>query len=255
MVDTINISSSNSARNRTRNVPGTSARRTTDGINLPLILLLAALGVSSLSSSSPPSSVDGFRPTPPPHYDGRPRHRHHPARSERRLRPPGPLLESSGGGDGQDTPGDTTAGGGAVGGGSSLDSLDSILGRAGGGSRDGPLGFPGGGGGEGGGERFNPLSYARSGTGRRGGGGGATISVRKTRMMELTGELLNAVDAGNREDGGAAAARARARQILDRYRDFLLEPLEDDEAVLVSPGAAGGGRMDGRDLVLCGGAA
>jgi hypothetical protein len=41
-------------------------------------------------------------------------------------------------------------------------------------------------------------------------------------MQELTNELLNEVG-----DGG------ETQQILEDYRDFLLEPLEDMEAVLV----------------------
>jgi hypothetical protein len=42
-------------------------------------------------------------------------------------------------------------------------------------------------------------------------------------MQELTGKLLNCV--GERDE---------QHRILEEYREFLLEPLEDQEAVLVS---------------------
>ena len=47
------------------------------------------------------------------------------------------------------------------------------------------------------------------------------ISLRKTQMQELMGNLLNVV-------GDAQATTA----LLEESRDLLLEPLEDDEAVL-----------------------
>lgn len=49
------------------------------------------------------------------------------------------------------------------------------------------------------------------------------ISMRKVIMQELTGKLLSAVE-----------SKDELQSILREYREFLLEPLEDQEAVLVS---------------------
>ena len=69
-------------------------------------------------------------------------------------------------------------------------------------------------------EKFNPLSYkASKGTSAY---VGTQISLRKTRMQELTNELLN-----------AATNKTEMDEILLGYKDFLIEPLEDPEAVLV----------------------
>ena len=76
------------------------------------------------------------------------------------------------------------------------------------------------------------------------------ISLRKTRMQELTRELLEAViedsnsstasspssslDNTSTSSGSAAASAAptAVRTVLDGYKDFLLEPLEEQDAVL-----------------------
>lgn len=67
---------------------------------------------------------------------------------------------------------------------------------------------------------FNPLSYKTSK--KRDSTYSTTISLRKARMQELTSELLNAIGDNNETE-----------RILLEYQDFLLEPLEDLEAVLV----------------------
>ena len=73
-------------------------------------------------------------------------------------------------------------------------------------------------------DNFNPLSYkASKNKNTVAYNFSATqISLRKTRMQELNNDLLNA--AGDKE---------RTQQILQDNKDFLLEPLEDSEAVLV----------------------
>jgi hypothetical protein len=70
--------------------------------------------------------------------------------------------------------------------------------------------------------KFNPLSYKTSKSNSGYGYTGTQISLRKTRMQELTNELMN-----------VAADESATRQILLKYKDFLLENLEDPEAVLV----------------------
>lgn len=49
------------------------------------------------------------------------------------------------------------------------------------------------------------------------------ISMRKVQMQEMTGELLNVV--GNED---------MTNEILNRFKDFLLQPLEDPDTILVS---------------------
>lgn len=70
--------------------------------------------------------------------------------------------------------------------------------------------------------KFNPLSYKSSKSNSAYSYSGTQISLRKTTMTELTNEMLNAV--GDDE---------AMKTILEDYRDFLLEPLNDLEAVLV----------------------
>jgi hypothetical protein len=70
--------------------------------------------------------------------------------------------------------------------------------------------------------KFNPLSYKSSRSNSAHSYSGTQISLRKTTMTELTNEMLNAV--GDDE---------AMQTILEDYRDFLLEPLDDLEAVLV----------------------
>lgn len=72
-------------------------------------------------------------------------------------------------------------------------------------------------------ESFNPLKYNASGNSKASFSPNQIISLRKTTMQELTGRMLGSVG-----DGEAI------QQILEEYKDFLLEPLEDLEAVLVS---------------------
>lgn len=52
------------------------------------------------------------------------------------------------------------------------------------------------------------------------------ISLRQTQMQQLMSELLNAI--GDDENGNRVAS------LLQEHRDLLLEPLEDDDAVLES---------------------
>ena len=55
---------------------------------------------------------------------------------------------------------------------------------------------------------------------------GTQISIRKTTMQRLTSELLNCGTADTPEN------QQRRQDVLAEYQDFLLEPLEDDDAVL-----------------------
>jgi hypothetical protein len=68
---------------------------------------------------------------------------------------------------------------------------------------------------------FNPFSYTASSSSSRL-EYTTRINLRKTRMQELTSTLLNSL--GNAME---------TQQVLEDYRDFLLEPLEDSQAVLV----------------------
>ena len=75
---------------------------------------------------------------------------------------------------------------------------------------------------------FNPLSYKASGTKKKKSllndySSGTPISLRKAAMQELTNALFTAV--GNEE---------QTQRILQDYHEFLIEPLEDSQAVLVS---------------------
>jgi hypothetical protein len=69
---------------------------------------------------------------------------------------------------------------------------------------------------------FNPLNYKASRSTAAYGYSGTQISMRKTTMTEMTNELINAV-------GDETATN----DILMDYKDFLLETLDDLEAVLV----------------------
>ena len=64
---------------------------------------------------------------------------------------------------------------------------------------------------------FNPFQYQGSGTRST----GTQISLRKTGMQELTAELLRV-----QHDEGAM------KQVLQAHKNFLLEPLEEEDAVL-----------------------
>ena len=72
------------------------------------------------------------------------------------------------------------------------------------------------------GEGFNPLDYRRSNTGVLSSTKSTRISVRSIRMAALTNELLNALGDEN-----------AIRIILQDNRDFLLEPLEEDDILVV----------------------
>ena len=72
------------------------------------------------------------------------------------------------------------------------------------------------------GEGFNPLDYRRSNTGVLSSTKSTRISVRSVRMAALTNELLNALGDEN-----------AIRIILQDNRDFLLEPLEEDDILVV----------------------
>jgi hypothetical protein len=71
-------------------------------------------------------------------------------------------------------------------------------------------------------DSFNPLSYKATQSNSAYSFSGTQISLRKTRMQELNNELLNVV--GDEDE---------TQQVLQEYKYFLLEPLEDLEAVLV----------------------
>lgn len=67
---------------------------------------------------------------------------------------------------------------------------------------------------------FNPFSYKSDRSNAATSYLGTKISLRKTTMTELVNELIN-TDASDEE----------MRPILHQYKEFLLEPLEDAEAV------------------------
>ena len=68
---------------------------------------------------------------------------------------------------------------------------------------------------------FNPFDYKKE-TDNSGMNFSANqISLRKTRMQEIVNELLNVVGDSD-----------RTRSILEENTDFLLDPLDDDQAVL-----------------------
>jgi hypothetical protein len=72
-------------------------------------------------------------------------------------------------------------------------------------------------------QQFNPLNYKS--TKKRNSAysySGTTISLRSTTMQEMINALLRVADNA-----------IESEQILQEYKDFLLEPLEDLEAVLV----------------------
>jgi hypothetical protein len=71
-------------------------------------------------------------------------------------------------------------------------------------------------------ENFNPLNYKSKKSNSAYSYLGTQISLRKTRMQELTNALINTL-----------SDEELMHQILLEYKDFLLEPLEDPEAVLV----------------------
>jgi hypothetical protein len=80
---------------------------------------------------------------------------------------------------------------------------------------------------------FNPFQYQTRGN--RDISGGTRISLRKTKMQQLVAQLLNASSSSDLEDVHA---------ILVENQDFLLEPLEDDDAVLDDPDSIYKGEMD-----------
>merc|ERR1712008_574921 len=67
-------------------------------------------------------------------------------------------------------------------------------------------------------QSFNPLNYQASNNKNP---YINQISMRKTRMQEMTGELLNAV-----------GDESMTNEILNRFKKFLLEPLDVQDAVL-----------------------
>lgn len=70
-------------------------------------------------------------------------------------------------------------------------------------------------------DNFNPFDYKKEGGNSAYSFSANQISLRKTRMQELVNELLNVVD------------DPKAMQtLLEEQVDFLLEPLDDDRAVL-----------------------
>jgi hypothetical protein len=90
---------------------------------------------------------------------------------------------------------------------------------------------------------FNPFNYQRSPNSnqQQAYNPSSRISLRKSRMQEITNELLQAAASPSASssssfsvrspDEGDGASRIM-RSILDENRQFLLEPLESDDAVL-----------------------
>jgi hypothetical protein len=84
-------------------------------------------------------------------------------------------------------------------------------------------------------DNFNPLKYKTSPSTSNsafGYSGTRQISLRKTRMTEMTNRLLNS--AGGEDDDDDDDVTETINSILEEYRDFLLEPLEVEDAALVS---------------------
>jgi len=81
---------------------------------------------------------------------------------------------------------------------------------------------------------FNPLNYQASSAGAftpsssAQGSSSTRISLRKTTMTELLAELLETVQ----EKKDDAQISQQLQEILEKYQEFLLEPLDDDDAVL-----------------------
>ena len=71
-------------------------------------------------------------------------------------------------------------------------------------------------------DSFNPLNYKSTKSNSAYSYSGTTISLRKTTMQGMTNALLN-----------VASNSVESETILQEYSDFLLEPLDDLEAVLV----------------------
>jgi hypothetical protein len=71
-------------------------------------------------------------------------------------------------------------------------------------------------------ESFNPLNYKSTKSNSAYSYSGTTISLRKTTMQEMTNALFNVADNS-----------VESETILQEYKDFLLEPLDDLQAVLV----------------------
>eukprot|EP00526_Cylindrotheca_closterium_P022614 CAMPEP_0113609946 /NCGR_PEP_ID=MMETSP0017_2-20120614/4760_1 /TAXON_ID=2856 /ORGANISM="Cylindrotheca closterium" /LENGTH=186 /DNA_ID=CAMNT_0000518793 /DNA_START=10 /DNA_END=567 /DNA_ORIENTATION=+ /assembly_acc=CAM_ASM_000147 len=69
-------------------------------------------------------------------------------------------------------------------------------------------------------QSFNPLNYQ---AGNNDNAYSTQISLRKVRMKEMTGELLDAV-----------GDESMTNEILVRFKEFLLEPLDDPDSVLES---------------------
>ncbi|CAJ1965285.1 unnamed protein product [Cylindrotheca closterium] len=85
-------------------------------------------------------------------------------------------------------------------------------------------------------QSFNPLNYQAAGNTKQNQQYSIQISLRQVQMKEMTGELLEAV-----------GDEATTNEILARFKDFLLEPLDDPDAVLVSE------KKDVHDSILTGG--
>ena len=68
---------------------------------------------------------------------------------------------------------------------------------------------------------FNPFDYTASTSASGKPYSGNRISLRKTTMQQMVNDLMDVV--GSDEE---------TETILQKYKDFLLEPLDDDEAVL-----------------------
>lgn len=72
---------------------------------------------------------------------------------------------------------------------------------------------------------FNPLNY-NAAVNRPPTSASTVISLRQLRMQQINSEMLNSLDPSNESQQNQLL-----RTILEKHRDFLLEPLEDADAV------------------------
>jgi len=73
---------------------------------------------------------------------------------------------------------------------------------------------------------FNPLNYNAAVNRPPSTSASTVISLRQIRMQQITSEMLNSLHPSNESQ-----QTQLLRTILEKHRDFLLEPLEDADAV------------------------
>ena len=71
---------------------------------------------------------------------------------------------------------------------------------------------------------FNPLNYNAAAGNRPLANSNNIISLRQTQMQQVMGQLLTAVSS-------SSSSSSSVRAVLEEHRDFLLEPLDDEQAV------------------------